>query len=49
MADGSDDPRDLIPCSRILLQGYDCVFGSRFIAGSRVREYPKVKLVINRV
>jgi dolichol-phosphate mannosyltransferase len=49
MADGSDDPHDLVRYHRILLQGYDCVFGSRFIAGARVRDYPKVKLVINRV
>jgi dolichol-phosphate mannosyltransferase len=49
MADGSDDPRDLIRYHRILLQGYDCVFGSRFMPGSHVRDYPKVKLVINRV
>jgi dolichol-phosphate mannosyltransferase len=49
MADGSDDPRDLVRYHRILLQGYDCVFGSRFMSGASVREYPKVKLVINRV
>jgi dolichol-phosphate mannosyltransferase len=49
MADGSDDPRDLVRYHRILLQGYDCVFGSRFITGSSVHDYPKVKLVINRV
>jgi dolichol-phosphate mannosyltransferase len=49
MADGSDDARDLVRYHRILLQGYDCVFGSRFMPGARVRDYPKVKLVINRV
>jgi dolichol-phosphate mannosyltransferase len=49
MADGSDDPRDLVCYHRILLQGYDCVFGSRFMSGSRVRDYPTIKLVINRV
>jgi dolichol-phosphate mannosyltransferase len=49
MADGSDDPRDLVRYHRILLQGYDCVFGSRFMSGSHVHDYPKVKLVINRV
>jgi dolichol-phosphate mannosyltransferase len=49
MADGSDDPRDLVRYYRVLLQGYDCVFGSRFTSGSQVRDYPKVKLVINRV
>jgi dolichol-phosphate mannosyltransferase len=49
MADGSDHPGDLVRYHRILRQGYDCVFGSRFILGARVRNYPKVKLVINRV
>jgi dolichol-phosphate mannosyltransferase len=49
MADGSDDPRDLVRYNRILLQGYECVFGSRFIAGAAIRDYPKLKLVINRV
>jgi dolichol-phosphate mannosyltransferase len=49
MADGSDDPRDLVRYHRILGQGYECVFGSRFMSGSHVRDYPKVKLVINRV
>jgi dolichol-phosphate mannosyltransferase len=49
MADGSDDARDLVRYHRVLLQGYDCVFGSRFISGARVHDYPKVKLVINRL
>jgi dolichol-phosphate mannosyltransferase len=49
MADGSDDPYDLVRYHRILLQGYDCVFGSRFMSGAIVRDYPKIKLVINRV
>ena len=49
MADGSDDPTDLVRYHRVLRQGYDCVFGSRFIAGSELHDYPKVKLVINRV
>jgi dolichol-phosphate mannosyltransferase len=49
MADGSDDPRDLVAYHRILMQGYDCAFGSRFMPGSQVRDYPKLKLAINRV
>jgi dolichol-phosphate mannosyltransferase len=49
MADGSDDARDLVRYHRVLLQGYDCVFGSRFMPGSRVDDYPKFKLAINRV
>jgi dolichol-phosphate mannosyltransferase len=49
MADGSDDPRDVILYFRVLQAGYDCAFGSRFMPGATVRDYPRVKLVINRV
>ena len=49
MADSSDDPQDLITYYRKLEEGYDCVFGSRFIKGSRVENYPKFKLVVNRI
>jgi dolichol-phosphate mannosyltransferase len=48
MADGSDDPSDLVAYHHVLEEGYDCVFGSRFIRGSVVRDYPRLKLVINR-
>ena len=48
MADGSDDPADLVRYHRLLEQGYDCVFGSRFLRESRVYDYPRLKLVINR-
>jgi dolichol-phosphate mannosyltransferase len=49
MADGSDSPRDLVAYHRVLEAGYDCAFGSRFIAGSRVSDYPRFKLTINRL
>jgi dolichol-phosphate mannosyltransferase len=49
MGDGSDDPDDLVRYHRLLEEGYDCAFGSRFMAGSVVRNYPKVKLIINRI
>jgi dolichol-phosphate mannosyltransferase len=49
MADGSDDPADLVKCYNKLNEGYDCVFGSRFIIGSRVIDYPTHKLIINRL
>jgi dolichol-phosphate mannosyltransferase len=49
MADGSDDPDDLVRFYRTLESGYDCVFGSRFMRGSRVTGYPKLKLVLNRL
>jgi dolichol-phosphate mannosyltransferase len=50
MADLSDDPNDLVRFYRRLLIGdIDCVFGSRFIKGGRVVDYPFTKLIINRL
>lgn len=49
MADGSDDPQDLISYYDKLKEGYDCVFGSRFIKGSKLIDYPLHKLVLNRL
>jgi dolichol-phosphate mannosyltransferase len=49
MADASDDPRDLVAGYYQLLEGYDCVFGSRFAKGGKVVDYPVHKLVINRL
>jgi dolichol-phosphate mannosyltransferase len=48
MADGSDDPEDLVLYYRLLERGYDCAFGSRFLPGASVEGYPKLKLVLNR-
>lgn len=49
MADLSDDPEDLVLYYRILVRGYDCAFGSRFLPGAKVHGYPRLKLVVNRV
>ena len=50
MADGSDDPADLVTYHRILEDGFDCAFGSRFIGPhGRVTDYPRLKLVLNRI
>lgn len=49
MADASDDPADIALYYRTLLQGFDCVFGSRFVEGSRVVDYPRHKLLLNRM
>lgn len=49
MADGSDNPDDLVRYYYILRDRAECAFGSRFISESRVENYPKVKLVINRL
>jgi len=48
MADLSDSPRDLVAYYRALQDGYDCAFGSRFVPGSQVVDYPRFKLAINR-
>lgn len=49
MGDGSDDPADVVTYYRKLEEGYDCVYGSRFIRGGRVVDYPRVKLLVNRL
>jgi dolichol-phosphate mannosyltransferase len=50
MADGSDDPADLVAYHRVLEDGFDCAFGSRFVGGrGRVSKYPQLKLIINRL
>lgn len=49
MADASDSPAHAVRYWRLLNAGWDCVFGSRFIKGSQVIAYPRVKLWINRV
>lgn len=49
MADGSDDPQDLVAGFRKIEEGYDCAFGSRFMRGSQIVDYPAHKLVLNRL
>lgn len=49
MADGSDSAEDLIRYWDKFQEGYDCVFGSRFMKGGRVVGYPFHKLVLNRL
>jgi dolichol-phosphate mannosyltransferase len=48
MADGSDDPEDLVAYHRLLEAGYDCAFGSRFMAGGQAIDYPRAKRLLNR-
>jgi len=48
MADGSDNPDDLVLYFRVLEAGYDCAFGSRFMPGASVVGYPRFKLLLNR-
>jgi len=49
MADGSDAPEDVIKFYRQITKGCDCAFGSRFIKGGKVIDYPLHKLILNRV
>jgi dolichol-phosphate mannosyltransferase len=49
MADASDDPRDLIRYHALLEEGWDCAFGSRFMPGAAIHDYPRLKLFINRL
>lgn len=49
MADESDDCRDVVRYWRALNEGHDCVFGSRFMRGGGVIDYPWFKLRLNRM
>lgn len=49
MADGSDAPEDVARFYRKMLEGYDCVFGTRFAPGARVTGYPVPKRILNRL
>src|SRR5207247_10482352 len=50
MADASDLPEDLALFFRKMsAEEVDCVFGSRFLAGSRLLNYALPKLILNRI
>lgn len=50
MADLSDSPDDLVTFYKTMIQGnYDCVFGSRWIKGGTVHDYPATKKIMNRI
>ncbi len=48
MADASDSAADAIRYWQLLNAGWDCVFGSRFVRGGKVIDYPQLKLLVNR-
>lgn len=48
MADLSDSPQDVAVYYAKMREGYECVFGSRFIKGSKIIDYPQFKLYVNR-
>ncbi len=49
MADASDSPADVVRYYHILRDEADCAFGSRFLRESKVYDYPRFKLIINRI
>jgi dolichol-phosphate mannosyltransferase len=49
MADESDDCRDVVRYWNTLNEGWDCAFGSRFMKGGGVIDYPWLKLRLNRL
>jgi dolichol-phosphate mannosyltransferase len=49
MADESDDCRDVVRYWQILNEGWDAVFGSRFIKGGAAVDYPIGKYYMNRL
>ena len=49
MGDLSDSPDDVLAYYREMKAGAECVFGSRFVKGSRIVDYPRHKLWINRL
>lgn len=49
MADESDDARDVVRYWRLLNDGWDAVFGSRFVKGGGVIDYPWLKMRVNRL
>ena len=50
MCDMSDDVNDLVKYFKMIKKSKkDAIFGSRFIEGSKVKNYPLFKLLLNRV
>ena len=49
MADASDSPDDAVRYWRLLNEGWECIFGSRFVKGGKVIDYPRIKLLVNRL
>jgi glycosyltransferase involved in cell wall biosynthesis len=49
MGDLSDDPEYIPKFLEKIREGYDIVYGSRFIRGGSIEGYPKLKLIFNRL
>jgi uncharacterized protein (TIRG00374 family) len=48
MGDLSDNPRDIPRLVERISEGYDVAYGSRFIEGGSLKDYPRAKLLANR-
>jgi hypothetical protein len=49
MGDLSDNPNDILKLIEKIDEGYDVVCGSRFVRGGKIKDYPLVKLIANRI
>lgn len=49
MGDLSDEPKDIPKLVRKIEEGYDIAYGSRFIKGGSVEDYPTAKMLANRI
>ena len=49
MGDSSDDPKDIPKLVKKIEEGYDIAYGSRFIKGGSVEDYPRFKKCANRI
>ena len=49
MADASDLPSDAVRYWKLLNDGHECVFGSRFLRKGDLVDYPGLKLFVNRL
>jgi len=49
MGDGCDDPEDLIRFYKKAEEGFDAVFGNRFMPGGSIIDYPLSKMLLNRL
>ena len=49
MGDLSDEPKDIPKLVRKIEEGYDIAYGSRFIKGGSVEDYPAAKMLANRI
>ena len=49
MGDASDEAEDVAKFYHEMGKGYDVIYGSRFRKGTVVKDYPIVKLIINRI